>query len=361
MSRYFTKTLETLEPYTPGEQLKRPGLVKLNANENPYPPAPGVAAAVAGTVEGLRLYSDLTEARLVEAIARRYGVPREYILCGNGSDENLLLAIRAFCDGQRPLAFADITYSFYPVLCELLHVPQHILPLEADFTLDPAKYYGLGETIVIANPNAPTSLLQPAAAIEEIVRQNPGSVVIVDEAYIDFADDPAAASCLPLALKYPNVIVTRTFSKSHNLAGARLGYCFADPALIADMNRVKFSYSPYNVNSMSEAAGAAAMEDEAYFQKTTAAIRATRAAAAAELRAMGFTVLDSATNFLFVTTGRMPCVRIFEQLRERGILIRYFNAPRINNWLRITIGTPEQMRILLDAVGEILNRTGEEV
>lgn len=359
MSRYFTKTLERLEPYTPGEQLRRPGLVKLNANESPYPPAPGVAAAVAGTVEGLRLYSDLTEAKLVDAIARREGVLPECVLCGNGSDENLLLALRAFCDGQRPLAFADITYSFYPVLCELLHIPPHILPLEQDFTLDPTRYYGLNETIVIANPNAPTGLLLPAAAIEEIVRRNPSSIVIVDEAYVDFADDPAAATCLPLALRYPNVVVTRTFSKSRNLAGARLGYCVADPALIADMNRVKFSYSPYNINSLSEAAGAAAMEDEAYFQKTTAAIRAARAQTAAALRAMGFTVLDSATNFLFVTTDRMPCPRIFERLRERGILIRRFDAPRIENWLRITIGTQAQMEALLQALGEILNQEVE--
>ncbi|MGN0983916.1 MAG: histidinol-phosphate transaminase [Gemmiger sp.] len=353
MSRFFTTTLASLKPYTPGEQLKMPNLIKLNANENPYPPAPGVAAAVAGQVEGLRLYSDLTEAKLCAAIARRYGVQPENVLCGNGSDENLLLAIRAFCDGGRPLAFADITYSFYPVLCDLLHVPAHILPVQADFTIDPTAYYGLGETIVLANPNAPTSLLLPVAAVEEILRHNPDSIVIVDEAYIDFADDPAA-TCVPLALKYDNVLVVQTFSKSRNLAGARLGFCIAHPDLIADMNRIKFSYSPYNVNSLSEAAGAAAMDDEAYFQKTTAAIRATRAWTTGQLRALGFTVLDSSTNFLFATTQRMPCAEIFQALRQRGILIRYFNSPRIDNWLRITIGTPPQMEALVQAIREIL-------
>ena len=341
MSRFFTSTLASLEPYTPGEQLKRPGLVKLNANENPYPPAPGVAAAVAGAVEGLRLYSDLTANSLCSAIARHCGVTAENILCGNGSDENLLLALRAFCDESHPLAFADITYSFYPVLCDLLHIPTHILPLEDDFTIDLSKYCGLDETIVIANPNAPTSLLAPRDAIEEVVRSNPGHVVIVDEAYIAFAGPDA--SCVPLTKKYDNLLVVRTFSKSHNLAGARLGYCVGHPDLIADMNRVKFSYSPYNVNSMTQAAGLASINDEEYFRTVTAKICKTRDESAEKLRARGFRVLDSAANFLFVTSDKLACGEIFRRLRERGVLIRYFNAPRIDNYLRITIGTPEQM------------------
>ena len=194
MSRFFTPTLAALTPYTPGEQLAVADLVKLNANENPYPPAPGVAAAVAGTVAGLRLYSDLRQTKLTEAIARRCGVPASWVLCGNGSDENLLLAIRAFCDGGTPLAFADITYSFYPVLCDLLGVPKRVVPLRGDFTLDPADYRGLGAAIVIANPNAPTSLLAPTAAVEEILQANPDRVVIVDEAYVDFAG-PGLPAC----------------------------------------------------------------------------------------------------------------------------------------------------------------------
>ena len=241
MSRYFTKTLSALEPYTPGEQLAIENLVKLNANENTYPPAPGVAAAVAAAVPGLRLYSDLTNGELNRAIAAHWGVKPENVLCGNGSDENLLLALRALCDEEAPLAFADITYSFYPVLCDLLHIPQHIIPLEADFTLDLGKYKGLHETIVIANPNAPTSLLAPVDAIEEVLRTNPDNIVIVDETYIEFA--PAGARSLPLLEKYDNLVITHTFSKTHNLAGARLGFCLARPELIADMNRVAMCLS----------------------------------------------------------------------------------------------------------------------
>lgn len=352
MSRYFTKTLSALEPYTPGEQLAIENLVKLNANENPYPPAPGVAAAVAAAVPGLRLYSDLTNGELNRAIAAHWGVKPENVLCGNGSDENLLLALRAFCDEETPLAFADITYSFYPVLCNLLHIPQHIIPLEADFTLDLGKYKGLHETIVIANPNAPTSLLAQVDAIEEVLRTNPDNIVIVDETYIEFA--PAGATCLPLLEKYDNLVITHTFSKTHNLAGARLGFCLARPELIADMNRVKFSYSPYNVNSLTQAAGTAAIRDEVYFRWVTDKVLATRDDTTRQLRQRGFIVLDSSTNFLFATTDRMPCREIFEKLRERGILIRHFNAPRINNWLRITIGTPEQMQRFFAALDEIL-------
>lgn len=352
MSRYFTPTLAALEPYTPGEQRKVPDLVKLNANENPYPPSPAVAAAVAGAVDGLRLYCDLTEADLCAAIAAQEGLPADHILCGNGSDENLLLAIRAFCDEQTPLAFADITYSFYPVLCQLLGVPAHILPVRDDFTLDLTAYYGLGETIALANPNAPTSLLAPVAAIEEVIRRNPDNIVIVDEAYVDFAGE--GASCLPLVPKYNNLIVVRTFSKSRSLAGARLGYCAAQPALIADMNRIKFSYSPYNISSLNQAAGAAAMRDDAYFRDTVAKICRTRQGTAEKLQQRGFTVLDSATNFLFARPAEKTAREIFEALRERGVLIRYFSAPRIDSWLRITIGTPEQMQRFFAELDDIL-------
>ena len=245
-----------------------------------------------------------------------------------------------------------MTYSFYTVLCDLLHIPQHIIPLEADLTIDPKKYCGLHETIVIANPNAPTSLLAPVDAIEEVLQTNPDNIVIVDETYVEFA--PAGSSCLPLLEKYDNLVITHTFSKTHNLAGARLGFCIARPALIADMNRVKFSYSPYNVNAMTQAAGAAAISDEAYFADVTAKVIAERTHTTDELRRRGFTVFDSATNFLFATTDRMPCAEIFEKLRARGILIRHFNAPRISDYLRITIGTPEQMQRFFAALDEIL-------
>ena len=227
--------------------------------------------------------------------------------------------------------------------------------VEEDFSLDLSKYHGLNETIVIANPNAPTTLLQPVVAIEEVVRTNPDSIVIVDEAYIDFAGPNA--SCVPLTKKYDNVIVVQTFSKSHNLAGARVGFCVANPELIADMNRIKFSYSPYNVNSLSQAAAVAAMEDENYFRDTVGKICATRADTMTKLRERGFTGPDSATNFLFVTTSRMPCKQIFERLRQKGVLIRYFSAPRLSDYLRITIGTPEQMQRFFEELDLILGNT----
>ena len=214
------------------------------------------------------------------------------------------------------------------------------------------KYCGLHETIVIANPNAPTSLLAPVAGIEEVLKTNPDNIVVVDETYVEFA--PAGSSCLPLLEKYDNLVITHTFSKTHNLAGARLGYCIARPELIADMNRVKFSYSPYNVNSMTQAAGTAAIRDEAYFRDVTAKLLATRADTTEKLRQRGFTVFDSATNFLFATTDRMPCREIFEKLRAQGILIRHFNAPRISNYLRITIGTDAEMQRFFTVLDEIL-------
>lgn len=359
MSRYFTKTLEQLEPYTPGEQLKRADLVKLNANENPYPPAPGVAAAVAETIPGLRLYSDLTEAKLTEAIARREGVPASCVLCGNGSDENLMLAIRAFCAKDRPLAFADVTYGFYPVWCQLFGIPQAVLPLREDFTLDPADYYGLDSAknvgaIVIANPNAPTGLALPTAALAEIARHNPDAVVIVDEAYVDFGGE----SCVPFVRKGEpaNLMVVQTFSKSRSLAGGRLGLCIAPEPLIADLKRVKYSMNPYNVNRMTEAAGVAALADPAYFEKNCAAIRATRADATARLRQMGFTVLDSSANFVFARTPRMPGGTLYRRLKENGVLVRHFDTPRLSDWLRITIGSPEQMQGFFAALEEILGQ-----
>ena len=353
MSRFLSPRLDTVTPYTPGEQPQDQQYIKLNTNESPYPPSPAVLEAVSrAEVEKLRLYSDPACAELLNAAAKHFGLQPDQIMPGNGSDENLFFALRAFCDENTPLAFADVTYSFYTVLCVLILLPQHIHPLEDDLTIDLTKYCGLHETIVIAHPNAPTSLLAPVAAIEEVLKTNPDNIVIVDETYVEFA--PAGSSCLPLLDKYDNLVITHTFSKTHNLAGARLGFCIARPELIADMNRVKFSYSPYNVNSMTQAAGVAAISDEAYFADVTAKGIAERTRTTAELRRRGFTVFDSSTNFLFAATDRMPCREIFEKLRDRGILIRHFNAPRISGYLRITIGTPDQMPRFLTALDEIL-------
>ena len=269
---------------------------------------------------------------------------------GNGSDENLFFALRAFCDENHPLAYADITYGCYGVWCGLMHIPSHIIPLKEDFTLDPADYYGLNETIVIANPNAPTGLALPCSAIEEILKSNPNHVVIVDEAYVDFGGE----SCVPLINKYENLLVVQTFSKSRQLAGARLGLAMGNAKLIADLNRVKFSLNPYNINRLTLKAGKAALEDTDYFDKTRAAIVETRDWTKQQLEARGFAVLDSRSNFLFASTDKKSGGELYLKLKEKGVLVRHFDAPRISNWLRITIGTPDDMTALLRALDEIL-------
>lgn len=357
MSRYFTAELAALEPYTPGEQPQNRQYIKLNTNESPYPPAPGVAGAVEQTAAKLALYSDPESGALVRAAADWFGVQPGNILCGNGSDENLMLAIRAFCSKDRPLAFADVTYGFYPVWCQLFGIPQAVLPLKEDFTLDPADYYGLDQSrnvgaIVIANPNAPTGLALPAGALAEVARRNPGAVVIVDEAYVDFGGE----SCVPFVRRGDpaNLMVVQTFSKSRSLAGGRLGLCLAPEALTADLKRVKYSMNPYNVNRMTEAAGIAALADRAYFEQNCAAIRATRAQTTAALRRRGFTVLDSSANFVFARCPRLPGGELYRRLKDRGVLVRHFDAPRLADWLRITIGSPEQMQGLLKALDAVL-------
>ena len=341
MSKFLSPTMAAVTPYTPGEQPQDQQYIKLNTNESPYLPSPRVVAAVSeAEVEKLRLYSDPACADLLRAAAAHFGLQPDQIMPGNGSDENLFFALRAFCDESHPLAFADITYGCYGVWCGLLHIPTHIIPLKEDFTLDPADYHGLHETIVIANPNAPTGLCLPRDAIEGILRSNPDSVVIVDEAYVDFGGE----SCVPLIDQYDNLLVVQTFSKSRQLAGARLGLAMGNAALIADLNRVKFSLNPYNINRLTLKAGQAALEDTAYFEKTRAAIMDTRAWTMQQLTDRGFTVLDSRTNFVFASTERINGGVLYKKLKENGILVRHFDAPRIENWLRITIGTPEQMQ-----------------
>ena len=351
MSRYLTPTLAGLSPYTPGEQPQDQQYIKLNTNESPYPPSPAVVAAVnAAEVEKLRLYSDPACAQLLAAAAEYHGLSPDEIMPGNGSDENLFFALRAFCDEQHPLAYADVTYGCYSVWCNLMHIPSHILPLEEDFSIDPTKYYGLNETIVIANPNAPTGLALPRSAIEGILKANPNNVVIVDEAYVDFGGE----SCVPLIHQYDNLLVVQTFSKSRQLAGARLGLAMGNAALIADLNRVKFSLNPYNINRLTLKAGEAALKDTAYFDATRQKIMDTRAWTAKELANRGFSLTDSRSNFLFARTDRMEGGALYRALKEKGILVRHFDSPRIADYLRITIGTPEQMEALIKALDEIL-------
>ena len=351
MSRYLTPTLAGLSPYTPGEQPQDQQYIKLNTNESPYPPSPAVVAAVnAAEVEKLRLYSDPACAQLLAAAAEYHGLSPDEIMPGNGSDENLFFALRAFCDEQHPLAYADVTYGCYSVWCNLMHIPSHILPLEEDFSIDPAKYYGLNETIVIANPNAPTGLALPRSAIEGILKANPNNVVIVDEAYVDFGGE----SCVPLIHQYDNLLVVQTFSKSRQLAGARLGLAMGNAALIADLNRVKFSLNPYNINRLTLKAGEAALKDTAYFDATRQKIMDTRAWTAKELANRGFSLTDSRSNFLFARTDRMEGGALYRALKEKGILVRHFDSPRIVDYLRITIGTQAQMEALIKALDEIL-------
>ena len=351
MSKFLSPTLAAVTPYTPGEQPQDQQYIKLNTNESPYLPSPAVIAAVSEhEVEKLRLYSDPACADLLKAAAAHFGLQPEQIMPGNGSDENLFFALRAFCDADHPLAYADITYGCYGVWCGLMHIPSRIIPLKEDFTLDPKDYYGLNQTIVLANPNAPTGIALPRAEIEGILKANPNNVVIVDEAYVDFGGE----SCVPLIDRYENLLVVQTFSKSRQLAGARLGLAMGNAKLIADLNRVKFSLNPYNINRLTLKAGQAALEDTAYFEKTRAAIMDTRAWTMQQLTDRGFTVLDSRTNFVFASTGRINGGELYKELKKNGILVRHFDAPRIENWLRITIGTPEQMQALMDAVDKIL-------
>ena len=351
MSRFLSPALSAVTPYTPGEQPQDQQYIKLNTNESPYLPSPAVIAAVSEhEVEKLRLYSDPACADLLKAAAAHFGLQPEQIMPGNGSDENLFFALRAFCDADHPLAYADITYGCYGVWCGLMHIPSHIIPLKEDFTLDPKDYYGLNQTIVLANPNAPTGIALPRAEIEGILKANPNNVVIVDEAYVDFGGE----SCVPLIDQYENLLVVQTFSKSRQLAGARLGLAMGNAKLIADLNRVKFSLNPYNINRLTLKAGQAALEDTAYFEKTRAAIMDTRAWTIQQLTDRGFTVLDSRANFVFASTDRINGGALYKELKKNGILVRHFDAPRIENWLRITIGTPEQMQALMDAVDKIL-------
>ena len=351
MSRFLSERLTTVTPYTPGEQPQDQQYIKLNTNESPYPPSPVVLDAVSrAEVEKLRLYSDPACAELLNTAAQHFGLKPNQIMPGNGSDENLFFALRAFCDETHPLAYADITYGCYGVWCGLMHIPSKMIPLKEDFTLDPKDYYGVDATIVLANPNAPTGLALPRSAIEGILKANPDHVVIVDEAYVDFGGE----SCVPLIDQYDNLLVVQTFSKSRQLAGARLGLAMGNEKLIADLNRVKFSLNPYNINRLTLKAGQAALEDTAYFDQTRNAIIETRAWTKQQLEARGFTVLDSRSNFLFASTQHKDGGELYRKLKEKGVLVRHFDAPRIENWLRITIGTTEQMTALLKALDESL-------
>ena len=352
MSRFLSQEAERLAPYTPGEQPTDLQYVKLNTNESPFPPSPRVIKAVTrAELLKLNLYSDPTCAALGGAVAAYYELRPENVLTGNGSDEILAFAFRAFCGQGKPVAFADITYSFYHAQTALFGLEKQIVPLREDFSLHVEDYMDFPGTIVIANPNAPTGMAVPRTDIQRLLEADPNRVVIVDEAYVDFGGE----SCVPMIFRYDNLLVTQTMSKSRQLAGGRLGFALGGEALIRGLNRVKYSFNPYNVNRLSIAAGTAAMEDAAYFETCRGAILRNRGWLTGELEALGFTVLPSAANFVFAKSDRVSGGELYRQLKENGVLVRWFDKERIRDYVRITVGSMEQLVSFIDETAKILD------
>lgn len=350
MSRFFSEKYSALEPYVPGEQPQGRKYVKLNTNESPYPPSP-IAQRLARQQAGdLQLYSDPDLRELRAAGAQAFGIDKDEIVFTNGSDEILNFAFSAFCDDNTPAVFADITYGFYKVFAEINRVPSKVIPLREDFSLNPDDYIGVHGTVFIANPNAPTGIALPIADIERIIAGNPDNIVVIDEAYVDFGGESAVS----LINKYQNLLVTQTFSKSRSLAGGRLGMGIACKELIADINTLRFSTNPYNVNRMTAAAGVGALADAKYFADCVGKVKATRERTAAALKELGFEMTDSSSNFLFAKHNAISGLELYTRLKEAGILIRHFETPRLRDYNRITVGSPEEMDIFIREVKKIL-------
>ena len=338
-------------PYTPGEQPNQPDMIKLNTNENPYPPAPGVAEALKNLkADDMRLYSDPTAGKLVEAIAEEYGVKTSQVFVGVGSDDVIAMAFQTFFNSDKPILFPDITYSFYDVWADCFRIPYKKIPLSEDFEIIPADYEQENGGVIFPNPNAPTGALLPLSEVEAIIAANRDVVVMVDEAYIDFGGE----SALPLLEKYDNLLVVQTFSKSRSMAGARLGFAVGNAELIRDLNTLKYSTNPYNVNRMSAAAGVAALREDDYYAENARRIMENRDWTIGELRALGFEVTDSRSNFIFARTDRIDGGALYRGLKERGILVRHFDKPRISAYVRITVGTREQMEAFLRETRSLL-------
>ena len=340
MSRFFTSRYAALVPYTPGEQPQDKQYVKLNTNESPFPPSPGVAAAASREAANCRLYSDPESRAVSEAFAASLGLRREQVLAVNGSDEALNFAFMAF---GRELAFPDISYGFYPVFAELNHIPYTEIPLREDLSLAPEDYYGLHKMIVLANPNAPTGIALRRDEVAAIAEANPDEVVLIDEAYVDFG----AESAVGLVERCDNLLIVQTFSKFRSLAGARLGFAIGNAALIRDLNTIKYSTNPYNVNRMTAAAGIAALEEDAYYRANALTIQENRRFTTRALRELGFELPESSANFVFARRPGLPGGTLYRELKKRGVLVRHFAKPRIADYVRVTIGTREQMEIFL--------------
>ena len=331
-------------PYTPGEQPNRPGMIKLNTNENPYPPAPGVLKALEELdIDRLRLYPDPAASELVNALAEYYHKDPSCIFVGVGSDDVIAMAFQTFFNSDKPILFPDISYSFYSVWADLFGIRYERPALDENFRIVKKDYFKENGGIIFPNPNAPTGIYMELSEVEEIIAKNPESIVIVDEAYVDFA----GPSALELVDKYDNLLVVQTFSKSRSMAGMRIGFAIGQPELIKYLNDVKYSFNSYTMNLPSLKLGAAAVKDEAYFRETVGKIVATRERVKKELAELGFTFPDSRSNFIFATHKEWPAKELFEELKKEDIYVRYFASPRIDNYLRITVGTDEEMDALL--------------
>ncbi len=350
MSRYFSKKFKALVPYTPGEQPKEMKYIKLNTNESPFPPSERAMKKAAEAVKNLQLYCDPECRKLVKKASEVFAVDTDEILFTNGSDEILNFAFSAFCDETHPAVFPDITYGFYPVFAEINRVPYEEIPLKDDFTISVADYIGINKTIFIANPNAPTGIALSLNDIEKIVSSNPESVVVIDEAYVDFG----TKSAVSLIHKYSNLLVTQTFSKSRSLAGGRLGFGIACKELIADLNTIKYSTNPYNINSLTQAVGTGVLEDEEYTKSNCKTIIENREYLTKKLEAMGFFVLPSKANFVFARHDKTDGRALYEALKGKGVLVRHFDSERLRDYNRITVGTKEQIDILTQKIAEEL-------
>ncbi len=347
----WKKNLREIEPYTPGEQPDKAGMIKLNTNENPYPPAPGVLKAIKEfSPDKLRLYPNAESLPIVEALAEFYGRKKEEIFVGVGSDDVLAVAYMALFNSDKPILFPDITYSFYDVWAELFRVPFRQIPLDENFRIRKEDYFIENGGVLLANPNAPTSVNESLENIEDIIKHNPDSVVIIDEAYVDFGGNTA----LPLIDKYDNLLIVQTFSKARSMAGMRVGYAIGNPELIRAMNDIKYSFNSYTMNLPALTFAVEAVKDRAYFTENINKIMETRSKTMEELKSLAFTFPDSKTNFLFITHEKCPAKDLFAALKNENIFVRYFNKPRIDNYLRVTIGTDEEMKTFVTFVKKYL-------
>ncbi len=350
MSRFFSSKHKNLVPYTPGEQPREREYIKLNTNESPFPPSKKAQKESIKALKRLNLYPDPQCSILTQAVADNLGVKKEQVLMTNGSDEILNFVFMAFCDEKTEAVFPDISYGFYKVFAQVNSVPYSEIPLKDDFTINADDYVGIGKNIFIANPNAPTGISLSLADIEKIVSSNKDNIVVIDEAYVDFGGE----SAIGLIDKYDNLIVTRTFSKSRSMAGARLGFGVASEEIIKDLNTIKYSTNPYNINSTTMAAGIGCMSDEKYTLKNCQCIQEVRDYTVNELDRLGFTLTDSITNFVFAKHDKFDGKKLYEKLKENSILVRHFDKERISQYLRITIGTKKQMTTLVKTLKKIL-------